>query len=92
MVSLFLTGAGRVQPELPTGVLGPFPPPITVLPVVVGVGNVGARVLFSGYAPGFLGLYQVNLEIPGTVPPGRLLDLTAKVCRLSWKWNASPFP
>ena len=79
MVSLFLTGAGRVQPELPTGVLGPFPPPITVLPVVVGVGNVGARVLFSGYAPGLLGLYQVNLEIPGTVPPGRLLDLTAKV-------------
>ena len=79
VVSLFLTGAGRVQPELPTGVLGQFPPPITVLPVVVGVGNVGARVLFSGYAPGFLGLYQVNFEIPGTVPPGRLLDLTVKV-------------
>jgi uncharacterized protein (TIGR03437 family) len=36
----------------------------------VGVGGLQAPVLFSGYAPGFLGLYQVNIVVPGVVPTG----------------------
>ncbi len=64
IVSLFATGVGRLNQPVATGVLGPIPPATAALPTVVGVDNKGAPVLFSGYAPGFLGLYQVNFSIP----------------------------
>ena len=65
IVSLFATGVGRLSaPNGSTGVLGPIPPLVSALPTIVGVDNRGAPVLFSGYAPGFLGLYQVNFSIP----------------------------
>lgn len=65
VVSLFATGVGRLSdPGGATGVLGPIPPLVSRLPTIVGVDNKGAPVLFSGYAPGFLGLYQVNFSIP----------------------------
>ncbi len=64
-VSLFLTGGGQVNPAVATGLPAPLGViPLMTLPVVVGVDNKGAPILFSGYAPGFLGLYQVNLRIP----------------------------
>jgi uncharacterized protein (TIGR03437 family) len=31
---------------------------------------VQAVVNFSGLAPGFVGLYQVNVVVPGSAPPG----------------------
>ena len=72
-VSLFLTGLGPVLPILRTGELGPAnPPAVTWLQPVVGVAGLGAPVLFSGYAPGYLGLYQVNIVIPDAVPVGTL--------------------
>jgi len=65
VVSLFLTGMGPILPVLGTGEPGPADPPAeTWLKPVVNVGGLPAQVLFSGYAPGFLGLYQVNLLIP----------------------------
>jgi uncharacterized protein (TIGR03437 family) len=70
-VSIFLTGMGPVLPILRTGEIGPaYPPAVTWLQPWVGVGGLQAPVLFSGYAPGFLGLYQVNIVVPGVVPTG----------------------
>ncbi|MBL8292045.1 MAG: hypothetical protein JNN08_09420, partial [Bryobacterales bacterium] len=34
------------------------------------LGGQEAEVLFSGYAPGFPGLYQVNVRVPAGLPPG----------------------
>ena len=34
------------------------------LPVTVGVDGIGASMLFTGYAPNFLGLYQTNFTVP----------------------------
>jgi uncharacterized protein (TIGR03437 family) len=77
IASLFLTGMGPVLPILQTGQVGPADPPaVTYLQPVVGVGGLGAQVLFSGYAPGFLGLYQINIVIPGAAPVGAVnLDI-----------------
>jgi uncharacterized protein (TIGR03437 family) len=64
-VSMFITGGGRVNPAVLTGVPAPpGPAPLMVEPVVVGVDNKGSELLFSGYAPGFIGLYQINFRIP----------------------------
>ena len=63
-VALFFTGGGNVTPPVGTGVLGPADPSVMVLPVEVEVDGRPATVLFSGYAPGFLGLFQTNLLIP----------------------------
>ncbi len=64
VVSMFLTGGGGLSQPVATGALGPIPPPVMVESIVVGVDDKGLTVLFGGYAPGFLGLYQVNFEIP----------------------------
>ena len=63
-VALFFTGGGNVTPPVGTGVLGPADPSVMVLPVEVEVDGRPATVLFSGYAPEFLGLFQTNLLIP----------------------------
>lgn len=71
VLSLFLTGMGPILPVLRTGEPGPAnPPAVTWLQPTVGIGGIGAQVLFSGYAPGFLGLYQINAVIPYTAPAG----------------------
>ncbi len=64
ILSMFFTGGGGLSQAVGTGVLGPVPAPVIVNSVVVGVDDKGSTVLFAGYAPGFLGLYQVNFEIP----------------------------
>jgi len=79
IVSLFLTGAGPVEPPIGTGVRGRVPPARTVLPVTVTVSGVSGDVLFSGYAPGFIGLYQINFEVPFSAPSGPFLSLSVKV-------------
>ncbi|MCC6366590.1 MAG: hypothetical protein IT165_23985 [Bryobacterales bacterium] len=42
----------------------------TVRKVVITVGGVEARVLFSGQAPGVPGLYQINAQVPDGAPRG----------------------
>ena len=64
VIAVFATGGGRVNPPVPTGTPGPVPASVGTLPVVIGVDDKGAQVLFQGYAPGFLGLYQFNFVIP----------------------------
>lgn len=65
VIALFFTGGGPINQPVPTGTLGPQSPlSVITLPTVVGVDNIGSPVLFSGYAPGFLGLYQVNFQVP----------------------------
>ena len=60
-----------------TGQLGPSnPPAVTPQLPRVTVGGVAAQVQFSGYAPGFLGLYQINAVIPTTAPVGSSVELS----------------
>jgi uncharacterized protein (TIGR03437 family) len=71
VVVLYLTGQGMTNPKVATGapapVVSPFPLP--VLGVTVTMDNLPARVIFAGLAPGFVGLTQINAEVPRAVLP-----------------------
>jgi uncharacterized protein (TIGR03437 family) len=45
----------------------------------VTIGGVTAVVQFSGLAPGFAGLYQVNVQIPQGVPTGDAVPILVTI-------------
>ena len=63
---LFVTGQGLVQPEIATGAPGPFAPPFPAptQSVSVSIGGTESPRVASVLAPGFVGLLQVNAQIP----------------------------
>jgi uncharacterized protein (TIGR03437 family) len=70
-VSLFGAGLGAVTPPVNAGVAAPGTPLSTVNGgVSVVVGGLTAPVLFAGLAPGYIGLYQINIQVPPTLQPG----------------------
>jgi uncharacterized protein (TIGR03437 family) len=51
---------------------------VTTAPVTAVVNGQELPVEFSGLAPGYVGLYQVNVPIPAATPPGLGVSLTLK--------------
>jgi uncharacterized protein (TIGR03437 family) len=45
----------------------------------VAIGNVQATVTFSGLAPGYVGLYQVNALVPALAPAGDAVPVTVSI-------------
>jgi uncharacterized protein (TIGR03437 family) len=69
---LYANGLGPVEPAAATGDNSLNPPLLrtaTQLPAIT-VGGRPAIVEFSGLAPEFVGVYQVNLLLPEDLPPG----------------------
>ena len=74
IVVLYATGEGQTSPGGATGrgALAPFPVPL--LPVSLTVDGIQAGIIFAGEAPGFVGVMQINAQVPtGFVPSGDLL-------------------
>lgn len=70
-VLVFGTGLGPVQPAPALGVPAASDPlSHTTTNPVVFVGDREAAVTFSGLAPGFVGLYQINVTLPSDLPAG----------------------
>src|ERR1019366_6081046 len=68
-ITFFATGLGAVDPPLAAGAAGASAEPLnrTVQTPLVFFDSSRATVLYSGLAPGFAGLYQVNVRVPSGV-------------------------
>jgi minor extracellular serine protease Vpr len=70
---LYTTGLGPLSQNLRDGYAAPSDPlAYTLDPFQVVVAGEQCRLLFSGLAPGFVGLYQINLQLPSDLPAGNL--------------------
>jgi len=71
VVTLYAAGLGPVTPAFTAGQVAPTNTLYTTTATTfVSVGGQTGTVLFSGLAPGTIGVYQVNVQIPSTVPSG----------------------
>jgi uncharacterized protein (TIGR03437 family) len=81
-VLIFLTGMGPVTPTVTDGTAGGSTPlsNTNAKPTVLA-GGLEATVLFSGLAPGFPGLYQINAKLPvfAAVPSSGTIPLAIQV-------------
>jgi len=77
VVVIYATGLGPVSPAPATGQSAPAVPPLALVttPVKVTIGGVEAAVEFAGLAPGLVGVYQVNAQVPQEVTPGNEVDV-----------------
>ena len=83
-ISIYCTGLGQLKSLVADGTAAPNPPPETVLATEVRVGNIAASVTFSGLAPGFVGLNQINVVIPADATRG-----TAVPIQIESSWGFS---
>lgn len=85
-VVLYVTGLGEATPKgdptgtpLATGVVAPSDGSTlyeTIATPAVEIGGTPVKVLFSGIAPGFAGLYQIDFQVPMGVTEGDSVPIT----------------
>jgi uncharacterized protein (TIGR03437 family) len=79
-VQIYCTGLGAVTNQPATGAAAPSDPVARTITVPrVTIGNAPAKVQFSGLAPGYAGLYQVNAEVPAETSSGTAVTVTILV-------------
>ncbi len=78
-VSVFCTGLGAVSPAQTSGQPAPSTLTATQAATTATIGAQPATVTFSGLAPGFVGLYQVNVTVPQNAPSGDAVPLVLTV-------------
>ena len=70
-LELFTTGLGSVIPNVTTGAQGPSDPLArTRLVPSATIAGLPATIGFTGLAPGYVGLYQLNLQVPNGISSG----------------------
>jgi uncharacterized protein (TIGR03437 family) len=82
VVQVFGTGAGDTFPSLNPGEAAPsngIPLVVTQLQPIVTIGGLPGVVHFSGIAPGFAGLWQVNVEVPLSAQPGPSVPVVVSI-------------
>jgi uncharacterized protein (TIGR03437 family) len=71
IIQLYASGLGPLSPAIPAGTPAPNSPlSNTTLAVTATIANQPATVTFAGAAPGLIGVYQVNVQVPLTAPSG----------------------
>jgi uncharacterized protein (TIGR03437 family) len=77
VIQIFANGQGAVVNAPADGAAAPGGPNLATTPAnpVVLVGGQPATVAFSGLAPSFVGLWQINVTIPAAVTPGNAVPV-----------------
>lgn len=71
LLEVFATGLGAVTPDIPTGSQALSSPLSTTrITPTVTIAGADAPVEFAELAPGFVGLYQINVQVPSELPTG----------------------
>ena len=83
-VSLYCIGLGPVTNLPPSGTAATRDPLSLVFggPVQVLIGGIIVEATFAGLAPDFVGLYQVNFQIPSDAPIGPRVPITITISNL----------
>lgn len=82
VVIFYLTGLGALSLPLETGALAggnPAAAPATLTFGGAGGTGISATVDYAGAAPGFAGLNQVNVRIPGNAPTGGAVSVALSI-------------
>jgi len=79
-ILIYCTGLGAVNDPPPAG--SPAlsnPVSQTTTPATVTIGGVGVTPSFAGLAPGYVGLYQVNVQVPADAATGSEVTLSISI-------------
>lgn len=80
IIAFFATGEGQTNPAGADGKLAADPLPQPVQPLIVGIANGGAEVLYGGGVPGLVaGLMQIVARVPMDAPSGPAVPLIIKI-------------
>ncbi len=80
IIILFATGEGQTTPDGVDGKPAGTPLPQPVLPVIVGINNEGAEILYAGAVPGLsAGIMQLNVRVPESTPSGEAIPVIVKI-------------
>jgi uncharacterized protein (TIGR03437 family) len=83
VIVIYANGLGPVDPPVADGAASLDALRRTVLTPTVLIGGVEAQVLFSGLAPQFPGVNQLNVVIPAGVQPGNAVPLQIRVAGIT---------
>jgi uncharacterized protein (TIGR03437 family) len=74
---IYLTGMGATTPAVATGMPAPVNPLAVALnKPTVTLGNSQLGLLYYGLAPGTVGVYQINVQVPSSIKSGLAVPLT----------------
>ena len=81
-LSIFATGLGFVSNTPADGTAAGSNSLISTVTTVT-IGGANALVTFAGLAPGFVGLYQINVQVPTAAPKGNAVPVILSLAGLA---------
>jgi uncharacterized protein (TIGR03437 family) len=75
-IVIWATGLGRTSPAIDSGMPAPADPlPNAIIQPSIQLGGVALDIQYAGLVPGSVGLYQINVAVPKSVPTGLSVPL-----------------